>query len=438
MKPDDYRNILPRYKGTAWIEAKLPQEPQPWLPGKRPNHIHQAKRLENLSRIYSEQSWRWPKRTLFFLSDLHADTDAFIASLVASGGIHKTGPRDKDFKLTKAGKRACFLIGGDCLDKGPSNLRLLKSIHRLQKAGADVCRLAGNHDVRMRLGIESADQPRDPSTDHFFIRMGPKVIPFLNEIAQQYLQDRRALRGIPTTRECRRILYPPKTWFRDFPKLATWVMRDEAIDREMDRLRKKMESFEENCEKAGLNLREVYAAAKKWQELFLHPKGKYAWFYRDMKLVHREGSFLFLHAGLDDRMARAFHDDGLNSMNRLFHKQIAGDMFHFYYGPVANSIRTKYRNVDMPLTARGVKLVKDKGIYAIVHGHEHLSGGQSIILRKGLINFACDASIDRSTRRREGLKGAGAAVTIFRPERAVIGISTDHPYMKVFQPDTLN
>jgi hypothetical protein len=43
--------------------------------------------------------------------------------------------------------------------------------------------------------------------------------------------------------------------------------------------------------------------------------------------------------------------------------------------------------------------------------------------------------MDRITRKREGLKGHGAGVTIFRPEGVVVGISTDYPYIKVFQPE---
>jgi hypothetical protein len=116
-----------------------------------------------------------------FISDMHADADAFMASLVASGGVKKTGPRDKDFKLTRAGRKGRFLIGGDCFDKVPSTLRLLRVIRRLIDRGGDLQLLAGNHDIRDR-----------------------------------YLQGKNALRGIPGSRECRRLLYPPKSWFREF------------------------------------------------------------------------------------------------------------------------------------------------------------------------------------------------------------------------------
>ncbi len=39
------------------------------------------------------------------------------------------------------------------------------------------------------------------------------------------------------------------------------------------------------------------------------------------------------------------------------------------------------------------------------------------------------------SRKKEGLDGYGAGVTIVRPEGLVLGISTDFPYAKVFRPE---
>jgi len=434
---------LPRYQGESWIEASLPAQGQVWMLGKqhsvKKDKYHSAAYAQEMRKAIGKEPWKWPKRTLFFISDMHADADAFMASLVASGGVKKTGPRDKDFKLTRAGRKGRFLIGGDCFDKGPSTLRLLRVIRRLIDRGGDVQLLAGNHDVRMMLGIKTIGMEPDPRTDHFFIRMGPKMVPFLSEIRDRYLQGKNALHGIPGSRECRRLLYPPKSWFREFPQLAAWSMPDSTIEREVQKLRKKLKLFEEGCEQAGLSLRMVYAAAMKWQELFLQPKGEYAWFYKRMKLARREGSFIFVHAGIDDRMARLISEKGMRHINRKFRKQLHRDPFDFYYGPMANIIRTKYRPIDMPLTRQGVKLLRKKsGVHAIVHGHRNLLHGQRVMLRKGIVNFECDTTLDRNSRKKEGLKGAGAAVTIFRPEGLVMGVSTDYPYIKVFEPAAIS
>ncbi len=432
---------MPRYRGLKWIGTDLPRGCQLWLPGKRYTVSKDLSHHRALTRefldLLDRNRWKWPGRTTYFFSDLHGDAQAFLSSLVASGGVKKTGPQDRDLKLTKSGRHAQFIIGGDCFDKGPSSLQLLRVIRVLMRRGARVRILAGNHDVRLMLGIHSLFLERDIRTAHFFIRMGPKVIPLLKEINEGYLQSSKALRGIPDERECRRRIYPPKSWFSEFPSVARWVMPDDGIEREMKRLRVKMDRFEEECRKAGLSMRMVYAAAKKWRQLFLKERGEFAWFFDKAKLAHCEGSFLFIHAGLDDRIARIIRNKGIRHLNRMFNRQLYNDPFDFYYGPLANTVRTKYRDSDMPLTRRGVQLVHEKGIHAIVHGHQIKLHGQRIMLRKGIINFECDATLDRNTRKREKLKGQGAAVTIFRPEGMVMGISTDFPFIKLFEPKVL-
>ena len=441
MKKPRYNQTLPRYRGHEWVQATLPRKCELWAPGNPrsmgKDRSHYRSLSKELETLITRDSWRWPSRTTYFFSDLHADADAFFASLVASGGVKKTGPGDTDFTLTKAGRQARFLIGGDCFDKGPSSLRVLRILRGLMDQGARVRILAGNHDIRMLLGIRSLELATDPRTEHFFIRMGPKVVPFLQEIRDHYLTGKKALENVPSTRECRRRLYPSKRWFKEFPELASWVMPDAGIEREIKRLRAKMEGFEGHCQRAGLSLREVYAATRQWRKLFLEPKGEFAWFYRQMRLAHKDGSFLFIHAGLDDRIARILNQRGLKHLNRKFRQQVEGDPFEFYYGPLANTIRTKYREVDMPLTRRGIDAVHSKGIHAIVHGHRNLLHGQRIMLRKGMINFECDTTLDRNTRRKEGLNGLGASVTIFHPIGQALGISADYPFIKLFQPEAV-
>ncbi len=430
-----------KYHGQQWLQAELPGECQAWDLGKRKSirkdRYHRHSLHDELYRVLQRDKWKWPRQVIYFFSDLHADTDAFIASLVASGGIKKTGPRDKDFKLTKDGRKALFVIGGDCFDKGPSSLRLLQTIRLLIKRKADIKILAGNHDIRMMLGMRALDLPPDSRTDHFFIRMGPKVVPFLKEVYDRYLNDEQFIHQVPGRRECRSKLYPSKRWFDEFPRIAAWVMPDSGIDREMKRLKVKMERFEDDCLSAGMTLRMVYAAARKWQELFLDPKGEFHWFFERMQLAYREASFLFIHAGLDDHIAQIIGDSGIKYINREFQNKVRQDLFDFYYGPLANTIRTKYREVDRPLTLRGVEFVRNRNIHAIVHGHLHLRHGQRITLRKGMINFECDATLDRNTRKREGVAVPGAAVTIIHPDGFVKGISTDYPFIKVFEPAAL-
>lgn len=431
------KKIFPRYQGQEWVKARLPERTQPWIDGKGKSLRRRSTKhhtvTEQLSTLLAQQEWRWPKRPVYFITDTHADADALLASLVASGSVHKTGPDDKDFHLTKAGRKGRFVIGGDCFDKGPSNLRLLRTLGHFRKCGADLRLLAGNHDIRVMLGMRSVGKLRNHGNEHFFVRMGPKAIPLLKEITEQYI-DKRTLGKMPSNRECRRLLYPSEQWLDHFPSRAEGLLDRCALEREMDRFIKKQEHFEHLCEVSALSFRQVLAATLQWQKMFLKSGGEFHWFYKRMRLCYRQGSFLFIHAGLDDEVAAMIRRKGVKHVNKRFRKQFSERELSFYFGHIVNSIRTKYRAADHPLTKKGVRLVHESGIHAIIHGHKNVYNGQRISLRKNMINFECDTTMDSGSRSREGMRGAGAGVTIIHPDKFVLGISSDHEYVKVFDP----
>ncbi|MEG3637867.1 metallophosphoesterase family protein [Magnetococcus sp. PR-3] len=431
---------IPKYHGSEWFKAYYPMEAESWELGKRKSIVQdrsEHKKLETeLVHRMSNGNWIWPEREILFFSDMHADAEAFLASLVASGGVRKTGPADDDFEITKVGRQAEFIIGGDCLDKGPSNLRLLRVVKALRKKKVRLHLLGGNHDVRFLQGIRCLDLKKETRTEHFFIRMGPKMVPFLKEIHDNYLQGRGALKGVPSARKCRSIFMPSKRWFDEFPKHAVWTMPDREVEREVGRIQAKLERFEKACDRVGLGPRDIYAAAQVWKRMFLKKRGEFSWFYKEMQMTLQRGSFLFLHAGLDDHLISHMDLLGVDGVNKLFKKQLLGDPFEFYYGFLTNAIRTKYRVCNRPLTRRGVEKLHEQKILALVHGHLNHHHGQRIMLRKGLINFECDTTMDRNTRSKEGLDGVGMGVTIFRPNKQVLGVSSDFPAIKLFVPPT--
>ena len=143
---------------------------------------------------------------------------------------------------------------------------------------------------------------------------------------------------------------------------------------------------------------------------------------------------MILHAGIDDRIAAILSNRSWQHLNRKFRKLMFDNPFDFYYGPIANIMRTKYRNIDRPLTRHGVRKIRNQGIHVMVHGHRNLYHGQRLMLRKGLLNVESDTTLDRNSRKKEGLKGPGAAVTIIHPKGQILGVSTDYPYIKVFDP----
>ncbi len=423
---------------ASWIREGLPREERAWESGGRDSLGKECRDRQALAAALRQglgrAPWEWPKRPVFFVTDPHADAEAFVASLVAAGAVRKTGPRDADFQLTAEGRQGQVVIGGDCLDKGPSNLRLLRAIRRLMDRGARVHNLAGNHDIRLKLGLLVLDRPRDPRTEHFFVRMGPKITPLLKELRDYYLPAKGGLKGIPSERDAKRRLYPSKHWFEEFPEIARWVMPEPTVEKETRRLREKLDQFAESCDRAGLSMREVYATVLICRRMFLEPDGEFAWFFGEMKLARREGSFLFVHAGLDDRIAAQIEEQHVSGINRNFREAVGRDPFEFYYGPLANTLRTKYREVDMPLTHHGVERIHRLGIHAVVHGHASRSRGQRLMLRHGLLHLEGDVTLDRNTRRKEGLDGYGAGAAIIRPEGRILGISTDHPSIKRFDP----
>ena len=436
-----HAKLIPHYHGIEHTGIQLPDRAQPWVHGKkrslqRRRRNHQQT-VEQLTELVKQYDWHWPRKPVYFISDLHADADALMASLIASGGVKAKGKHHHQLKLTKQGKHADFLIGGDCFDKGPSNLALLKTMNKLYKRGANLHILAGNHDIRVKLGMRSVEGNNAPGCEHFFIRMGAKAVPFLKEINDSYLSHAHSLKHIPDKRHCMKKLYPPNSWYDDFPAIAAEILPQSMIDKELRRISEKQAAFEEYCDDAGLSVRRAYAAALQWQRLFLHKDGEFSWFYRRMRLALRRGSFLFVHAGMDNNVAHLINKKGVKQLNRQFRKQLYGNPLRFYYGPVVNAIRTKYRPGDRPLTTRGAQHAHDNDLHVIVHGHKNMLNGQRISVRKTMVNFECDVTLDSHSRNKERLEGKGAGVTIIRPDRKVIGISTDHPYVKVFDPDSL-
>ena len=413
--------------------VQLPSGHQSWLEGGKQSisaDIGAGEARETLQRTLAEEAIVWPRRKTIFITDPHADPHAFVDSLVASGTVKITGDRVTDFKLTGSGRNALFVIGGDCIDKGPSNLGLLRAVKHLLDLDARVRLLAGNHDIRLLLGMRMVGRTDDPRSGHFFVRLGHKVMPLLVELRDEYLTGKHAYADIPGEKACRRRLFPSDEWLEHFPKFSRGVTSERAIEREIKRLKKRMKRFEEARLAHGLTMRDIYAASLVWKELFLDPQGEFFWFYDSMRLAHRSGSFLYIHAGLNDQLAGLVGHKSAKRLNAQFRKQLSHAPFNFYFGPLAGGFRTKYREHDWALTKQGVRRLTERGVRVIVHGHLNHYHGQRIYLRDGIINIQCDSSMDRGTRRLEGLKGNGASVTVIQPRGRILGISNDYPYIK--------
>jgi hypothetical protein len=289
--------------------------------------------------------------------------------------------------------------------------------------------------MRLLMGLRCLQLTPDPRTEHFFIRMSPKVVPLLKQVYDHYLHRRSAMGAMPNEAACSSKIYPSDDWFGQFPRLAGFVMPPEAIAREVSKLQRKRERFATVCARHGLSIAMAYAAARKCRQLFIDSEGEFHWFFASMQLAWQSGSLLFVHAGIDDRVSAMIESKGVKQINRLYRRQARGDLFEFYYGPIANTMRTKYRSIDMPLTKYGVQRLHRSGIKAVIHGHRNHLHGQRMVVRKGLLHFECDTTMDSNSRKRQALHGRGAGITIIRPQGQILAISSDQPRTSVFTPD---
>jgi len=433
--------LLPPIACTHSHDLDLPNSCVPWPIEEnhdRPIANNQGPGLVScLARANELGPWDWPDRPLIFISDLHADAESLLRSLVAARAIIRTGTGLTEFNLTPYGRSCQIIIGGDCLDKGPSNLDLLDSLAFLRKSGADVVLLAGNHDLRLFLGLEALIVKRSSLNAHMFVRMGKKVMPLLKEVFVRHVDADTAMGNLPGEKDCLRLMVPGKKWTKQFPKAAAGYMNEAAIKKEMQRLKKKTDKFADHANEVGLTLRQLYAAALKCRELFVAPHGRYAWFFNGLKAAHQSGSLLFVHAGIDDQMAQQISKNGVDHVNRRFRKESRKDPFVFYSGTVANLMRTKYRDVDHPLTEAGVEELHLAGIKLLVQGHVNQHSGQELRSKHGLLHLEADITLDRHSRSSEGLDGIGTGATIISPDGNILGISRDYPHAKLFNPEQI-
>jgi hypothetical protein len=425
---------VPDYRGVEHCNMRLPTTTEAWpklrrhSPSKRNTDHYDAAREQLRARI-GNKPFVWPRRTMYFFCDVHADADAWRRSLIASGGVAWHGPGDADYDLTAEGREALFVIAGDCFDKGPSNLRLLRAIKLLIDKGADVEILAGNHDLRTLVGLAYLGR-KEPRFAHLFVRMGKKSLALFQEIREGYLEPGET--SDLSEHALEQLLFPDEAWFGQFPAVARGLVPDKKIAKELGRIREKMVELPQRARQLGMTLGDIHCAATRACELFLQPDGEFHWFFERMDMARRWGSFLLVHAGVDDITAEVLARENVSGINAWFHRLLAEDPFELYHGPVGNMFRTKYRDFDHPFTQRGVEHMYEAGLYGIVHGHQNILQGQRVLMREGLLNFECDASVDCNTRRIEGLRGLGGAVVVFRADGVALGISADYSHVKVF------
>ncbi|MBO1927947.1 metallophosphoesterase [Thiomicrorhabdus sp. 6S2-11] len=376
-------------------------------------------------------NWIAPQKTVHFICDLHADADALLASLKLGGLLAAESTLENPL-LTEKASDASVIIGGDCFDKGPSNLALFRLLKRLVESNLDLQILAGNHDLRVYAGLLATDFQDDLRQAHFFVRMGRKAASLFAEVYQQYCAEM----PLPKTPSSwiENSLMPDEEWFELFPKYACNFMTAKQIKKELKQIRKKRIDFIKAWREYGYDWQHLALAVEKAKQLFIEPDGEFYWFFQNLELMQRHGSYLFCHAGVDDRIVHRILDEGFEQINLEFNDKLRqGKIFEIYYSELGNVVRTKYRDKDNPLSELGVQSLKNQGIFALVNGHRSHVNGQQLVLRNKLLHIECDAELNANCRAKSHLAPGAAAVTIFNTYGTVNALSTNRFSLGVLQ-----
>src|SRR5690606_1613756 len=126
--------------------------------------------------------------------------------------------------------------------------------------------------------------------------------------------------------------FPQESWYDEFPRAIRGMIPEPKIAKELVRIRQKSEEIEAVAAQLGMRLGMLHAVLKKCDELFLSPGGEFHWFFEEMSLAYRRGSFLFVHAGVDEVTSACLAEAGVNGLNRWFDELKANDLFALYHG----------------------------------------------------------------------------------------------------------
>lgn len=375
--------------------------------------------------------WIWPSRELVFITDVHADADGLYRSLLR-GGLLSLDARGR-WQLTSRGRRCTCVIGGDCFDKGPSNLELLVALDHCRQLGLTLVLLAGNHDVRTDLGLRHATSS-EVHASHWWVRMGLKSLPLLREVLERYGDEEVEVASSES--EALSALMPDERWWEEFPRRVRGSISQAAITKELERIELKTRRVMQGAADMGMSAIDLQAATMLARRHLCEAGGEFTWFFDELDLLHRDHALLFVHAGICDgvtarllgRGPHGHRGSDWRALNREFRRLRTDDPLELYFGDLGNVFRTKYRATDHHFSASSGDELVSGGIRAIVHGHVNHDRGQQLSVRHGVVHIECDTSIDRNTRVKEGISAPaqGFGVTSFKPRGQVWAASGDH------------
>lgn len=407
--------------------ALLQNWPLPASKTNKANKSWQAGWSKNLL-LHSPKTHRPLNQPLAFITDIHGDAESLVRSLIA-GGLLKPISSITHLFWTEQGQKRRLVLGGDCFDKGPSTLVLLRLLKRIWQDKPDSIWLVGNHDLRFMLGMRALTQDYHPLHSHFFSRMGKKAIALLAEMHTECPAD------FPVNHPA---YWVDAYWPQAFREQAKAHLGKRLAKKEIKQLHAKQADMQQACVKRFASERTFNQACSWAVAQFLLPEGEFADLIDRWQLHYVAGPYWFCHAGVNDA-AIAIWQQGREQGRNLLETQYqqawqTGDLFHLYYGPLGALMRTKYRKYDWPFTAQGAQQLKAAGIIGLVNGHRDSVQGQQLYVRQGLWNFDCDTQMNRHCRSRDGLSHNGWGITLFETHGRVTALSSDHAGARCFEP----
>src|SRR5690606_8239386 len=160
-----------------------------------------------------------------------------------------------------------FLIGGGWFDKGPSNLRLLRTPQHFRSWGAELKSLAGNHDLRMLVGLAYAGR-RETRFERLVVRMGKKTMRLFKEVYDEYFGG-ESPRDVMSDQEFIERFFPRESWYEEFPLAIRGSIPEPKIAKELRRIREKVEELQVAARGYGMSLGALHEVLVKCRQLFL-------------------------------------------------------------------------------------------------------------------------------------------------------------------------
>jgi len=308
-----------------------------------------------------------PKRQeVLAIGDIEANDKALLKILEKSGYIDMRAPKESGEKkqvfVTEKGRSGTVIQTGDFFDRGSDLLRMLKHVQQLQRHGLDFRFTAGNHDL---YALNSLCSPYVQERDPEFFRVVARIIEKLKDKPKR---ERRALMEKAINEEIRKTgaTLDPGSRLLEAQIFAAWQL--EGGDACTDEIQRNHFPDENN-----VPLSEV---ARQGYQLFFDG-GEFSGVMEGLSAIEQVDNVAYLHAGIDDVWAKEIiAKHGVEGANQLLRHAIRNQQLGpFAYGALKRLFwqRSDYVCED---TAR---ILKQRGIDAIVRGHDVQKGGKQTI-----------------------------------------------------------